>query len=224
MRKLVVVAIIVFSSFFMGRYLSIETDRKTDCIDFKDNISYTNDDEIKVEGGISISRNDYGEGRIVLSMVRGKYEENYEVPGAMIDYGRVHTGEFVLKYLDKNNECILNLNRAFKEEKLKFNMSFDLKFEDYNNDEISDFAIGQYMSSISNQYRIFTIRDNSIVEIPFESEGVISSGKGFSPIFEKDAHGNLVIDSYSRTEGKYYKKIFKWENGKFVKLKKYPVQ
>lgn len=157
-----------------------------------------------------------GVDKIRVRMTEGRHYEDKE-PGPF--QGWNYEGRFALEALDKGGRMLssLDLNSAFGEEVLMFGKVFRLKFEDYNSDGYTDFAIGQHSGSNGFSYRIFSIRDNAdIICLPFKGNGaVFSSQKEYSAVFQKVDPLTFKAPYYDNTRGKYLNTFFKWAGSEF---------
>lgn len=108
-------------------------------------------------------------------------------------------------------------------EPLLFNSSFNLEFDDYNNDGDLDFTIGQYGSSNGNVYKIFTLKKDGKVEllpIKDHSELFISKTTGkYSTKLNKINGDTFEIEYYNNAEGTFHD-FYNWDGKQFVLLKK----
>ncbi|MDD4494656.1 MAG: BsuPI-related putative proteinase inhibitor [Eubacteriales bacterium] len=158
---------------------------------------------------------------LLLKMTDGRHYEEKE-PGPLM--GENWEGRFVLQLLDDNENVIsqLDLNQAFDGEALGFQYSFDIEFEDYNNDNCMDFTIGQFASSNGNVYRMFTITPDDGIEplkIKSQTEIFSSGGDRHSTKFEKRGLYTLINRYYDNSRGEMMEAYYLWdEKGKqFVK-------
>jgi len=153
--------------------------------------------------------------RIVLAMTDGHYRVEHE-PGPFM--GPNWTGDFELQLLDDRGQIVSasRLNESFEE--LRFQKPFSFQFADYNQDGHSDFAIGQYASSNVYVYRLFTIMDDNIKELPIEpDQEILSSERGYSILFTKGSHASFETVFYNNAAGKSFKRVYEW-NGKEFEL------
>lgn len=154
-----------------------------------------------------------------LKMVKGRYYEDWN-PGALM--GTIWEGSFVIDLTDEYGKIITetDISKMFTET-LTFKTSFNLEFDDYNNDGDLDFTIGQYGSSNGNVYKIFTLRkDGSIEELPVKDHPnlFISDSAGYySTKLKKMDKESFKIGYYDNSKGTF-RDTYHWENGQFVRV------
>lgn len=154
--------------------------------------------------------------RIVLAITDGHYHVEHE-PGPFM--GPNWTGEFELQLLDDRRQIVstARLNESFEE--LRFQKPFSFQFSDYNQDGHPDFAIGQYASSNIYVYRLFTIMDDKIKELPIEpDQEIISSERGYSILFTKGSHASFETVFYNNAAGKSFKRVYEWNGNSFERV------
>lgn len=180
---------------------------------------------ITIQSPMTLSNNDLfpinGEHQYLrLKMVKGKYYENW-TPGAYM--GTIWEGYFIIELSDESGNVISqnDLSKIYKES-LIFNSSFQIQFDDYNNDEDIDFTIGQYTSSNGGDYKLFTIRkDGKIEELPVKDyfSLFISNTTGFySTKLTKIDNITFKIEYYDNSKGKNFEDFFKWDGNKFIRI------
>lgn len=156
-----------------------------------------------------------------LKMAKGKYYEDW-LPGAYM--GTIWEGDFIFELADDSGNTIAqtDLNKFYKDP-LTFNSSFQIQFDDYNNDGDIDFTIGQYTSSNGNDYRLFTMRKGGkIEELPVQgfSSLFISNSTGFYSIkLTKVDNSTFKKEYYDNSKGMQLEDIFKWDGNEFVKIR-----
>jgi bla regulator protein BlaR1 len=155
-----------------------------------------------------------------LKMVKGKYYEDW-FPGPHT--GTIWEGDFIIELADDSGNTIAktDLNK-FYTEPLTFNFSFQIQFDDYNNDGALDFTIGQYASSNGNDYKLFTLRkDGKIEELPIKDyfSLFISNTTGFySTKLTRVDNITFKKEYYDNSKGKQLEDIFKWDGKEFIKI------
>lgn len=161
-----------------------------------------------------------------LKMIKGKYYEDWN-PGAYM--GTLWEGYFIIELADDhgNTIAVTDLSKAFKEP-LIFNSSFEIQFDDYNNDGDLDFTIGQYASSNGIDYKLFTLRkDGSIEELAIRDYPTlfISNTSGhYSTKLTKVDNISFKRQYYDNSTGKYIEDIFRWDGKEFVGVESYEVR
>ncbi|RNB80781.1 hypothetical protein [Brevibacillus panacihumi] len=154
--------------------------------------------------------------RIVLAMTDGLYSVEHE-PGPFL--GPNWTGTFELQLLDDRRQIVstARLNESFEE--LRFQKPFSFQFSDYNQDGHPDFAIGQYASSNVYIYRLFTIIDDKIKELPIvPDQEIISSERGYSILFTKGSHASFETVYYNNAAGTSFKRVYEWNGNAFERV------
>lgn len=155
--------------------------------------------------------------KLVVKMSEGR---QYEETAAGPFQGWNWQGSFLLRLMDDKGNTLseLDLNKVFGEEKLVFNRTFLISFEDYNSDGNPDFTIGQYGSSNGSVYRLFTIKDNKVEPLPIQTGSIFSSGGSsrYSATLERVPGMGFMNSYYDNSKGKLVKQYFVWDGSKFV--------
>ncbi|NLM59588.1 MAG: hypothetical protein GX194_10845 [Clostridium sp.] len=181
--------------------------------------------DIEIQFPMTISNNDLypviGEQKYLrLRMVKGKYYENW-FPGAYM--GTIWEGHFDLELADESGNVVsrTDLDKIYSEP-LIFNSSFEIQFDDYNDDGDIDFAIGQYASSNGKEYKLFTLRkDGKIEELTVKgySSLFISNPTGvYSTKLKKVDNASFKIEYYDNSKGENIEEVFRWDGEAFVKI------
>lgn len=185
---------------------------------------------IKVQSPITLSNNDLfhinGKQQYLrLKMVKGKYYEDWS-PGAHM--GTIWEGYYIIELADNFGNTIsqIDLSKIYKEP-LVFNFSFQILFDDYNNDSDMDFTIGQFSSSNGRDYKLFTLRKNGKIEelsIKNYSSLFISNTTGYYSIkLKKIDKITFKKEYYDNSKQKHFEDIFKWDKNKFIKIESHVV-
>ncbi len=154
-----------------------------------------------------------------LLMTKGKHITNGDAGPYGTDY---YEGNLVGEIYDSDNKLLYSNDLSqFYSEALIFRDTFTLVTDDYNNDEKTDFTIGQYLSSNYNTYTIFSVgEDGVITKLPVENspEGILCSGfKGYySNGFEKVEGNGIKFSLYDMEKGEYLEKTYKWDETQFI--------
>lgn len=171
------------------------------------------DANILSKNNIDFNKDSYNES-LIVKMTDGRYYEDKE-PGAYM--GSNWEGKFHIQLVDDKGNIIseLDLNKAFNEQKLNFQSTFSIEFDDYNNDGNIDFVIGQYASSNGNTYKLFTISpDGKIEELLIEGQSEIfsSGGNRYSKRFEKIDMTSFKNQYYDNSKGKTVETYYSWSD------------
>ena len=173
---------------------------------------------------VTLSNNDLfpvnGENQYLrLKMIEGEYYEDLN-PGPYM--GANWEGDFVLELADEAGNVIsqTDLNKVFKEP-LIFNSSFEIQFDDYNDDGDIDFTIGQYASSNGKSYKLFTLRkDGTVEELPVKdhySLFISNTTDFYSTKLTKIDEVTFKIEYYDNSKGENFEDVFKWDKNEFIK-------
>jgi hypothetical protein len=152
-----------------------------------------------------------------LKMVKGRYYEDWN-PGAYM--GTLWEGSFVIELADEYGKTIAetDISKMFSEP-LVFKSSFNLEFDDYNNDGDLDFTIGQYASSNGRVYKLFSLRkDGKVEELPFKDRPdlFISNTTGYySTKLNKINGTTFEIEYYNNAEGTFHD-FYTWDGKQFM--------
>lgn len=181
--------------------------------------------DIVIKSPITLSNNSLssiiGENQYLrLKMVEGIYYEDW-FPGSYM--GTIWKGNFIIELTDDFGNPIAQTDLSkFYKEPLIFNSSFQIEFDDYNNDGDIDFTIGQYKSSNGNDFKLFTIRKNGIIEeLPIKgySSLFISNITGFySTKLTKIDNITFKKEGFDNSKGEAFEDIFKWNGKEFLKI------
>jgi hypothetical protein len=171
------------------------------------------DANILSKNNIDFNKDSYNES-LIVKMTDGRYYEDKE-PGAYM--GSNWEGKFHIQLVDDKGNIIseLDLNKAFNEQKLNFQSTFSIEFDDYNNDGNIDFVIGQYASSNGNVYKLFTISPDGKIEellIGGQSEIFSSGGNRYSKRFEKIDMTSFKNQYYDNSKGKTVETYYSWSD------------
>jgi hypothetical protein len=188
-------------------------------------VESTNYPQIQVQSPITLSNNicSFNEQSVYLrlQMVKGRYYEEWN-PGAYM--GTVWEGSFILELADEYGKTIAktDISKMFSEP-LVFKSSFNLEFDDYNNDGDIDFTIGQYASSNGRIYKIFTLRkDGKVDELPIKDQVdlFISDSTGYySTKFKKVNKTTFEIEYYDNSGSATFQVFYNWDGKEFVLTK-----
>lgn len=160
-----------------------------------------------------------------LKMIKGRYYEDWN-PGAIM--GTIWEGYYTAELADEYGGLISksDFSRLYNSssEPLVFRSSFDIEFDDYNDDGDVDFTVGQYSSSNGRDYKLFTVRkDGGIEELPV---------RDYKTLFISDTTGYYstkltMVDKttfkrsyYDNSAGKQFEDYFKWEGTEFIHVNK----
>lgn len=218
----------VMMSFIILMFLFASCSPKNDNSIVSSNSSVENKENyphIIIQSPMTLSSNDLfhinGEHQYLrLKMVEGKYYEDW-TPGAYM--GTIWEGCFIIELADESGNVIsqTDLNKIYKDP-LIFNSSFQIEFDDYNNDGDFDFTIGQYASSNGRNYKLFTLRKNGeIGELAIKgySSLLISNTTGYySTKLTKVDNVTFKTEYYNNSEGKSCEDVFKWDGKEFIKV------
>ena len=155
-----------------------------------------------------------------MKMVKGRYYEDWN-PGAYM--GTLWEGSFIIELSDEYGKTIAetDISDMFSEA-LIFNSSFNIEFDDYNNDGDLDFTIGQYGSSNGYLYKLFTLRkDGKVEQLPIKDhpELFISNRTGnYSTKLCKINGTTFEIEYYNNAEGTF-NDFYQWDGKQFIPLK-----
>ncbi|TJY42731.1 hypothetical protein E5161_07770 [Cohnella pontilimi] len=156
-----------------------------------------------------------------LQLVRGTYSENW-APGAY--RGTLYEGYFQLVIADSEGRILsaTPLDKLFPDP-LIFNRHFSLTFDDYNNDGLPDFTLGQRADSNGGFYKMLTFaEDLTIRELPVRGSEFLYISKGeeggssYSVKLRKPKAGFVTFSSYNRDQGNYSDETYQWKNGEFL--------
>lgn len=158
-----------------------------------------------------------------LQFLEGQYDEDWITPSPFM--GRSWSGRFALVLNDEqgNQMNAFPISDHFADKTLLFNDFFQIQFEDYNGDGDPDFTIGQYGTSNGNFYKLFTLRNNNVIEelaIKPTSELFISGSDKYSTRLEKIDEFRFNTTYYDNVEGKQKKDIFQWDGNVFQMVNK----
>ena len=136
--------------------------------------------------------------------------------------GTLWEGSFIVELADEQGNAIASTELSgIYDEPLIFRNSFQIQFDDYNNDGDMDFTIGQYASSNGNTYKLFTLRNNGkIEELPVKdcTSLFISDTTGYySTKLAKLDDTSFATKYYDNAIGKEIEEIFKWDGKAFIR-------
>lgn len=182
--------------------------------------------DIIIQSPMTLSNNNMfpinGENQYLrLKMVKGKYYEDWN-PG--VYRGTLWEGYYIFELADELGNIIAqtDLSKVYKEP-LIFKSSFNINFDDYNNDGDIDFTIGQYSSSNGRAYKLFTLKKSGMIE-ELLVEGhptllISNTTNYYSTKLTKLDKVTFRKEYYDNSQGKQFEDIFKWEDNKFIHIK-----
>jgi bla regulator protein BlaR1 len=151
-----------------------------------------------------------------IKMVRGKYYEDWN-PGAYM--GTLWEGYYTVELADEFGNTIAGTELSeMYDEPLIFNSTFQLQFDDYNNDGDIDFTIGQYASSNGKNYKLFTLREDGKIEelkVKDRPSLFISDTTYSTKLIRPDAV-TFKTEHYDNSKGKNIEEVFIWDGEQFV--------
>jgi hypothetical protein len=155
-----------------------------------------------------------------VKMFKGKYYEDW-VPGAYM--GTIWEGSFYIELDDDNGNIITQTDLSkFYKETLTFNSSFQIQFDDYNNDGDIDFTIGQYASSNGKSYKLFTLsKDGRVEEMAikdYHSLFISNTTETYSTKLTKVNSTTFKTGYYNNLKGKQFEEIFRWDGKQFIRI------
>lgn len=156
-----------------------------------------------------------------LKMVKGRYYEDWN-PGAYM--GTLWEGSFKIELADEYGKTIAetDISKMFSGP-LTFKSSFNLEFDDYNNDGDPDFTIGQYASGNGRLYKIFTLRkDGNVEELPVKDHPdlfVSNSAGYYSAKLNKIDGTTFEIGYYDNSIPATFQDSYQWDGKQFALFK-----
>lgn len=155
---------------------------------------------------------------LMLRMVEGEYYEDWN-PGPL--FGSIWKGRYSIEIADEYFKTLARTDLCeFFSEPLIFTSSFEIEFDDYNNDGDPDFTLGQYGTSNGNNFRLFTLREDGSVELlpikDFHSLFISNLTSYYSTKLIKLSDTEFSKQCYDNAEGKIFEDTFKWEGTEFV--------
>lgn len=154
----------------------------------------------------------YSGQRIQLVDVKGEYVNN-TTPGPYPE-GSEWTGEFVLRVVGPTGK-IFN-SYPLPSFYSQFNGKFQFHFADYNGNGLSDFALGQYMTSNGYSYELFEVTASGIKPVKTTPLQIFTVSHSHSPLFHKVAPNAFVVEDYNNATTKYEVFTFVWKTGEFM--------
>ncbi len=182
--------------------------------------------EIEVQSPMTLSNSictlDGQSVNVRLKMVKGRYYEEWN-PGPYM--GTLWEGSFIIELADEYGKTIstTDISKIYSDP-LIFSSSFNIEFDDYNNDGDLDFTLGQYATSNGNLYRIFTLRKSGKIEVlPIKdhTDLFISKRTGYYSIKLNKINGTTFgIEYYDNSVPATFHEFYKWDGKQFVLEKK----
>lgn len=114
----------------------------------------------------------------------GRYAESYRGSYAL----QVWQGKTLLSQLGGNDLQYLSSDGTT----LNFPVGLSLSLADYDQDGLTDFALGQPCGNVQTLYRLFSVDVDGILSVkPFQGQ-LVAAGNELSPLFETNANGDLL--------------------------------
>lgn len=177
--------------------------------------------DMEITSPITLSNNNLLNKTVKLILVKGRYYEDLN-PGPVM--GKIWQGDFIIEVADEYGKEVVKseLGKIHDEEPLAFTSSFDIQFDDYNDDGDLDFTLGQYATSNGNDYKIFTIRkDGKVEELRIKDYPYlfISNHTGYySTKLKKIDKVTFTKEYYDNSQCKVFEDRFKWNESEFIKI------
>ncbi|MEA4822237.1 MAG: hypothetical protein VB122_08455 [Erysipelotrichales bacterium] len=106
---------------------------------------------------------------------------------------------------------------------MTFKSSFNIEFDDYNNDGDLDFTIGQYGSSNGYLYKIFKLRKNGKVEeLPIKDHTdlfISNRTASYSTKLNKINGNTFEIEYYDNSVPATFYDFYTWDGKQFVLIR-----
>lgn len=154
-----------------------------------------------------------------LLMSQGVHVTNGDIGPYGNDY---YHGNLIGEVYDDQGKLVFTTDMSkYFTESLIFRNKFDLHYNDYNEDGLTDFIVGQYVGSNYSTFNIFTIKDNGeIVLLPVENQpdGIMCSkfDDCYSTEFTKIQDDGMIVQIYDMATGKIIEKKYIWKVDKFI--------
>lgn len=177
--------------------------------------------DIEIMSPITLSNNNLLSKTVKLILIKGRYYEDRN-PGPVM--GTIWQGDFIIEVADESSKEVVKseLGRIHDGEPLTFTSSFDIQFDDYNNDGDIDFTLGQYATSNGNDYKIFTIRkDGKVEELRIKDYPYLFISNRtdyYSTKLKKIDSVTFKKEYYDNSQGKIFGDRFKWNGSEFIKI------
>ena len=136
-------------------------------------------------------------------------------PGAF--EGEWYVGKFATRLTDSSGKLLheYDLTTSFRDGMRFRKGTYEIAFDDYNNDGYPDFTIGQYATSNGDTYNLFTIKQDGFAEL---AKGIFSASRDFSLRFEKATSTAFYNRYYDNSRGDTFQSTFVWNGALFKKI------
>lgn len=152
-----------------------------------------------------------------VEMVKGSYFYD-EMPGP--NHGNNWVGDYQIRVykdeydLETFSDC--EPITIIEDEKMLFANEFSLVFDDYNNDGYPEFTLGQYGSSNSFLYALFSIDSKGEI-LKIDTNGYIDINQNeYSIQLDKTSADSFRATSYNNSIAEYENIIYEWHTDQFV--------
>lgn len=162
---------------------------------------------------------------VELWMTQGEWFTEEYAGSSVGIYPENYQGNYVLKTIAEDGSVLSerNLNEDWKKVSgvssdriLNFGGNFIINATDYNNDDCPDFTIGQAVSSSTNEYVMYTVKEDGILELLCESM-LLNTNQNFSIIFNqtvKNGEKCIIETQWNNAFGKEDEHYFYWNKEK----------
>lgn len=157
---------------------------------------------------------------IRIVMTEGRYYTwDESIAGGGI-YDTNYEGKYIMEVVDDSGNVLhqISLNDNWGEERINFPGKFQICIRDYNNDQLPDFTIGTFGSSITNIFRLYSISESGKIVNIADDNGMESDEKCVSFFLkQKEGSTNLYTCIYDNVLGKEIEKEWIWNgDGKYI--------
>lgn len=128
-------------------------------------------------------------------------------------FGHDFVGKYKLIYETCTGEVIDSLDLSMGDfgDELRFKNMFEFKLTDYNKDGYIDFTIGQFLTTSNWRYKIFTIKNDRIIDLTSFSNGIVVQRGDISHSIILETDGiSITSKIYDRIRGKYFVRSYLW--------------
>lgn len=183
----------------------------------------TGDNKIIVSSPVTLSFNSLypfngNDQYLMLRMMEGEYYEDWN-PGPLS--GGRWEGRYAFEIADEHFNTLSRTDLSeFFSGHLIFTSSFEIEFDDYNNDGDPDFTLGQYGTGNGNDFKLFTLREDGSVELlpikDYPSLFISNKSSYYSTKLIKLSDTEFSKQYYDNAEGKIFEDIFQWDGTQFA--------
>ncbi|MFA9380249.1 MAG: hypothetical protein ACERKO_04225 [Acetanaerobacterium sp.] len=154
-----------------------------------------------------------------VEMTEGEYFDQhspqYRQGGGIYDTNYAGLYHIAIYTDTDSDEAVYTMPVSFDSDRMNFDRTFSLVFDDYNNDGNPDFTLGQWADGNGNSYQIFTVLPDGEIQ-RLACEGLCATSFEYSIRLAKASPTSFSCEAYNMTAGQRMTLTYSWKDDAFV--------